>query len=280
VTDAARQLELTVDADGLGQRSEQAWEQARRRDVLWQLALPFAVVAPLLAGWELYTIALNNPFVPGPSDVAAALPAVLTADVVNGFVATNVAMVQGYFVAGVVGIVLGLATGRFRLVDALLKPYLDLAMVTPMIVIMPVVLMALGLNPLALSVVVFLFALPYIAVPCRAGAKAIPDLVTDMGRSFGANELQLWREVILPGALPFVLTGLRLGFGQAVTGIIATELTLLAVGVGRVILTYQGRFQVDDVFAVTLLVVLECVVVMGALRLLELRQRYRQTATA
>ena len=63
------------------------------------------------------------------------------------------------------------------------------------------------------------------------------------------------------------------------TGIIATELTLLAVGIGRVILTFQGRFRVDEVFAVTFLVVAECVVVMGTLRLLELRQRYRQAVT-
>jgi NitT/TauT family transport system permease protein len=248
--------------------------------VLWQLVLPFAVILPLLAGWELYTLSLGNPFVPGPIDVATALPAVLTAEVLDGFITTNAALTQGYLVAGVVGIFLGLATGRYRAVDALVKPYLDLAMVTPMIVIMPVVLMAIGLDPIALSVVVFLFAVPYITVPCRAGAKAIPESVVDMGRSFGAHEFQLWREVILPGALPFVLTGLRLGFGQAVTGIIATELTLLAVGVGRVILTLQGRFRVDEVFAVTLLVVAECVIVMGALRLLELRQRYRQAVTA
>jgi ABC-type nitrate/sulfonate/bicarbonate transport system permease component len=275
MTDAARSLELTVDADGLGRRRQLAWQHERRRDLLLQLLLPFTVIGPLLVGWELYARGLDNPFVPGPTDVLRALPEVLTAEVLEAFVVTNVAMIQGYLAAGVIGILVGLATGRFRRVDAIVRPYLDLAMVTPMIVLMPIVLMALGLTTVALSVVVFLFALPYIAVPTRAGARGIPDLLIDMGRSFGGREMALWREVILPGALPFVLTGLRLGFGQAVTGIIATELTLLAVGIGRLIISFQGRFQADSTFAVTLLVVAECVVVMGALRVLELRQRYR-----
>jgi NitT/TauT family transport system permease protein len=278
VTEAARRLELAVETDSLGQRQTQAWERARKRDVLWQLTLPFAVVVPLLLLWEVYARIQANPFLPGPTDVLAALPSVWTSEVLEGFLLTNVAMIQGYVVACGVGIVLGLAMGRYRMVDALTRPYADLAMVTPMIVLMPVVLMALGLTPIALSVVVFLFALPYVAVPCRAGAKSIPPILTDMGRSFGARELQLWREVILPGALPFVLTGLRLGFGQAITGIIATELTLLAVGVGRIILSFQARFKADEVFAVTLLVVLECVLVMGTLRAVELRQRYRRAA--
>jgi ABC-type nitrate/sulfonate/bicarbonate transport system permease component len=94
MTEAAR-LELAVEADGLGQRQARAWERARRRDLLWQVLLPFAVVVPLLLAWELYAQSQANPFLPGPSDVLAALPTVLTGPVLEGFIATNVAMLQG-----------------------------------------------------------------------------------------------------------------------------------------------------------------------------------------
>ena len=276
MTGSAKQLEFTADGDELGRRVEASWRRAARRDVMWQILLPFAVGIPLMLGWELYARSLNNPFVPGPTDVVAAIPNVLGGELVGAFVVTNVAMLRGYVVAAGAGILLGFVMGRYRLADAITGPYLDLAMVTPMIVLMPIVLMALGLNAVALSVVVFLFALPYIAVPCRAGVRAVPAESVDMARSFGARELQLWREVLLPGSLPAVLTGLRLGFGMAVTGIIATELTLLAVGLGRVIVGYQSKFQTDNTFAVTLLIMLECIVVMGGLRLFELRQQYRR----
>jgi ABC-type nitrate/sulfonate/bicarbonate transport system permease component len=275
VTQTTQRISLSVDADGIGRRAEQSWRQAARRDVTWQIVLPFVVIVPILVGWEIYARRLNNPFVPGPTDVLAAIPSVLTLDVLGAFVATNIAMLQGYLVAVVAGIALGFVMGRFRRADAVASPYLDLAMVTPMIVLMPVVLMAFGLTREALAIVVFLFALPYVAVPVRAGVRAIPTELVDMATSFGARERQLWREIVLPGASPYVLTGLRLGFGQAITGIIATELTLLAVGIGKVILGYQARFQVDSTFAVTLFIVLECVFVMGGLRLLEMRQRNR-----
>ena len=92
-----------------------------------------------------------------------------------------------------------------------------------------------------------------------------------MARSFGASERQLWRTVVLPGALPAVVTGLRLGLGRAFTGMIAVELLLVAVGVGRLILDFQGVFDAGAVYAIVLLLVAEAVLLLRGLTWLERR---------
>jgi NitT/TauT family transport system permease protein len=173
--------------------------------------------------------------------------------------------------AVVIGVPLGLIMGRSRTVDGSAGALVDVMMVTPMVVVMPIVLMALGLTRQSQAVVVLLFALPYVAVPCRTGVRGIDRGLIEMSHSFGAREWQLWRDILLPGATPAVVTGLRLGFGQAITGMVVVELTLLSIGIGNVLLSYQHSFQAAKMFALIGLVVVESVIVLGALRLLESR---------
>jgi NitT/TauT family transport system permease protein len=92
-----------------------------------------------------------------------------------------------------------------------------------------------------------------------------------MVRGFGATERQVWRDVLLPGALPAIVTGLRLGLGRAFTGMVAVELLLVAVGVGRLIVSYQGEFDGAAVYAVVLLLVAEAVTCLHVLKRLEQR---------
>jgi NitT/TauT family transport system permease protein len=92
-----------------------------------------------------------------------------------------------------------------------------------------------------------------------------------MAHAFGASEVQLWRKVVLPGALPGIIAGLRLGLIRSVSGMITVELLLLALGVGRLIMAYQGTFQAANLYATTLFVVAEAVALMHALNWIERR---------
>jgi NitT/TauT family transport system permease protein len=246
--------------------------QGERREAAWRVIMPIAVGLPFLICWELYARVTASPLVPPPSRIAAALPGVLGDPATwGGLLSSDVSLLLGYAVALVLGIPLGLLMGRLRRLDLLLGPVVDLAMVTPMVVVMPVVLMALGLTRQSQIVVILLFALPFVTVPCRAGVRAIPAELIEMPRSFGASELQLWREVLLPGSIPSIATGLRLGFGQAITGMVVVELTLLAIGIGQVLLHYESSFHYPELFGIVLLIIAQSVVVMAALRAVERR---------
>jgi NitT/TauT family transport system permease protein len=110
-----------------------------------------------------------------------------------------------------------------------------------------------------------------IAVNTRTGVRTLQAGWIEMARSFGATERQLWWTIVLPGALPAIVTGLRLGLGRAFTGMIAVELLLVAVGVGRLILEFQGAFESGAVYAVILFLVVEAVALLRLLRYVERR---------
>jgi NitT/TauT family transport system permease protein len=184
---------------------------------------------------------------------------------------SNQAAILGFGAAALVGISIGLVSARWRLAEQMIDPYLNLLMSVPKAALVPVLIMATGLGLLSRVLVVFSFAVVSIAVNTRAGLKLVDRSWLEMARVFGATEAQLWRKVLLPGALPGIFAGLRLGLIRSVSGMITVELLLLALGVGRLILTYQGTFQAAYLYSTILVVVAEAVLLTQALAWVERR---------
>jgi len=134
-----------------------------------------------------------------------------------------------------------------------------------------VLIMATGLGLLSRVLVVFSFSVVSVAVNTRAGLRLVDRSVIEMAHSFGANEMQLWRKVLLPAALPGIIAGLRIGLIRSVSAMITVELLLLALGVGRLIMTYQDSFQASNLYATALFVVAEALLLTQALNWAERR---------
>jgi ABC-type nitrate/sulfonate/bicarbonate transport system permease component len=92
-----------------------------------------------------------------------------------------------------------------------------------------------------------------------------------MARSFGADERTIWRRILLPGALPAIVTGVRLALGRAITGMVIVELLMVSVGIGNLILRFRGFFQAESLYAVVVLVVIEALLLVSLVRWLERR---------
>lgn len=236
----------------------------------WRLrALSFVL---LVLGWELVARRLASVFIPSFSDTIAALDQlVFTVDFWQALWITHQALLLGFGAALTFGILLGVAMGRWPTIEKLCDPYLTLLLATPLSAAIPVIILAVGLGLPARALVVFLFSFAVIVVNTRAGLKKVdPDWI-EMARAFGATERQLWRTILIPGALPATMSGCYLGLGRALTGMIAVELLLIAVGIGRLILNYQGMFAADLLYATVVFVVCEAVIVLSAMRWLERR---------
>jgi ABC-type nitrate/sulfonate/bicarbonate transport system permease component len=184
---------------------------------------------------------------------------------------SNQAAAIGFFCAAAVGIAIGLVTGRWKLAERMIDPYLNILLAAPKAALIPVLIMATGLGLLSRVLVVFSFSVVSIAVNTRAGLRLVDRTVIEMAHSFGASELQLWRKVLLPGAFPGIVAGLRIGLSRSVSAMITVELLLLALGVGRLIMTYQSSFQAANLYATTLFVVAEAVLLTQALNWAERR---------
>jgi NitT/TauT family transport system permease protein len=93
--------------------------------------------------------------------------------------------------------------------------------------------------------------------------------VIEMARCFGASELQIWRRVLLPGSVPAVMAGVRIGLGRAVTGMVIVELLLIAVGIGNLVQRYEARMMGDYLYALVIVIVAEALLLIQAARWLE-----------
>lgn len=234
---------------------------------LTKWALRAASVALVAVVWEVYARAQRSLLIPTFGATAVAFVEMLASpEFWRAMAISNTALVVGYALALAVGIPLGLMIGRSRGLERLAEPCLNALNVTPMSALIPVFIIAFGIGTRARVAVVFAFAVVSIALHTRAGGRYTPESLLAMARSFGAGRAQTLAHVVLPAALPHLLTGARLGLARAVTGMVIVELLLVAIGLGALILEYRGNFEAARMFALVLGVVAEAVLLSMLLR--------------
>lgn len=267
---------MTTDVQGreavgadIGTRSEAKTEgEALARLARWALpvVLPVLVLALIVLAWSEYARSAGGSLFPSPSSVMSGFAKSATShEAWSATLRSWRSLVIGYVIAAIAGILLGLLLGVSRPIDRVLGVYLDIALVTPMIVLMPIVLIALGITSRAEETVVVLFALPYVTLPIRTGVRAMPNIWVDLARSLCANRQQMWRFVLLPGARSSIVHGLRLGLAHALSGLFVVEFTLVAIGIGNVVLTYKANFDYGGMIGYVLLVMVQVLIVMTLL---------------
>jgi ABC-type nitrate/sulfonate/bicarbonate transport system permease component len=220
-----------------------------------------SALAVVLAGWELLA---------SRADALARL--VGSAELWTAVWLSNQSLLIGFPLAAGAGVLLGLALGHWPGLDRWLGVHLNLLLVAPKSALMPLIVMAFGFGLATRAGIVATFAFPVVAVTTRAGVLAIDPRLIQMARAFGASRAALWRHVLLPGAAPAVMTALRFGLARSLSGMVAVELLLVAVGVGRLILTAQSDFDAAGVYATVLVVIGEAVAVLGLVRIATARR--------
>jgi ABC-type nitrate/sulfonate/bicarbonate transport system permease component len=224
------------------------------------------------AVWQVYATVAGSLLIPTLSDTIKAIFDLLTgSDIYRAFLISNQALAIGFIASVVLGIPIGLAAARFRLAERIIDPYISILVVTPMAALIPILLIALGIGLPSRVILVVVFAIPMVVVNSRAGVRQVDPALIEMARSFGASEREIWRRILLPGALPAVMTGIRLALGRAITGMVIVELLMVSVGIGNLILRFRGFFESGSLYAVVILVVLEALILVNAVRWLERR---------
>jgi NitT/TauT family transport system permease protein len=246
--------------------------ESGRRQSLTKWALRCGSLVAFALGWEVIGRTINSLLLPTFSEMVPALMRLLGSEELWRAVwISNQAMVLGFSLAAAVGIPVGLLMGRWPPVERYLDPYLSMLLVTSKSALIPIVIMATGLGLLSRVLVVFISAVVVITVNVRAGLHMIDPAWVEMARSFGATEGQLWPKVFLRGAFPAILTGLRLGLARSISGMVTVELLLVALGIGRLILHFQGTFDAASLYGTILVVVAEAVALLQVCRWVERR---------
>jgi NitT/TauT family transport system permease protein len=241
---------------------------------VWASPWPYrlAVLVVIATLWQFYATNADSLLIPTFTDTIAGLvELVQDPDTWRAFFLSNQALVIGFSIALALGISAGLAAARFRGIEGFIDPYLNILLVTPMAAIIPLLIMSLGIGLASRVVLVVVFAIPVIIVNTRAGVRQVESNLIEMSTSYGANERQIWRKVLLPGSIPAVMTGVRLGLGRGVTGMVVVELLFVAVGIGNLINNYRGSFDPHLLYGVVILVVIEALILISIVRVIERR---------
>jgi ABC-type nitrate/sulfonate/bicarbonate transport system permease component len=222
--------------------------------------------------WQVYATRAHSLLIPTFTATVFGVAELLRdPEVYQAFYLSNQALVLGFAFSLVVGLLAGLAAARFRNIEGFIDPYLNILLVTPMAALIPLLIMSVGIGIASRIILVFVFSVPVIIVNTRAGVRQVDAHLLEMAHSYGASERQVWRKILLPGALPAIMTGVRLGLGRAVTGMVVVELLFVAVGIGNLISLYRGRFDSGLLYGVVILVVVEAFILISILRRIERR---------
>ncbi len=211
---------------------------------------PFAVVAAL---WEI--AAHSGTFPPRlfpPIEAVAATLVRLTASgvLVHHAADTVLRLVAGFAIAAFAGVLLGIAVGRYRRAEDLLMPLVSIGAPIPGLAYAPLFLLWFGLGDTGSIVLVAFVSVFPVILNTWTGVKAVKEIWIRAAQTMGADERRLFRHVILPGALPYILTGLRLGLAQAWRILVAVEM-LAAVqwGLGWLIFGSREFLNTDAMLA-------------------------------
>ena len=185
-------------------------------------------------------------------------------------------LAQGYLVSAVVGIALGMSIARVRWLRSTLRPLVLGLQALPSICWLPLAVLWFGLSEKAIVFVVVMGSLLSIAISTEDGVASIDPLLLRASGVLGVRGLRFYAGVLVPGALPGIVTGLKLGWSFAWRALMAGELLFVAGGLGQ--LLQQGRelLDVPQVMAVMLAIVaVGAIVDQVVFRLFEVRVRRR-----
>lgn len=168
--------------------------------------------------------------------------------------ASGVAFGLGGALALLFGIPLGLAVGWYRRLSYAVEPFLAAYNATPQIVFLPLLIIWAGTGLFTKVLIVAMVTFIPLTMSALAAVKTTDPRLLKVANSFGSSDWRRFRDIILPTSVPFLLSGLRLGIGRAMVGIVVGEIYASTAGIGYLINVSGASFQTDRVFVGILMI--------------------------
>lgn len=159
----------------------------------------------------------------------------------------------GMTLAIVVGVPLGVLMGRVKIADDLIGMWVNIFSSAPLSALVPVLMILFGFGEKTIVAAVLLFAIWIIVLDTRAGVRHVSPSLVEMAHSYGAGRLALYFKIILWGALPEILAGIRLGLIRGVKGVVIGQLLVAIVGYGALFESFSRNFRMAEFWALTII---------------------------
>ena len=215
---------------------------------------------------------INPMFMSSPSLIfKAAVQLFVSGEIYHDLYVSGIEFLGGYFLAVAVAIPFGIMVGWYKRMSYIFDPFINAMNATPRVALLPLVIIWLGIGIFSKVGIIFLGAVFSILINTRDGVKTTPVNLLNAARSFGASEWMAFKAVVVPSMIPFIVTGLRLGVGRALVGVLVGELYAATAGIGFMITVAGATFQTDKVFVGVLIFAISGMIGMELLTKLERR---------
>jgi len=215
--------------------------------------LTLSIMSPivLLVLWEVTVRMhlLDSRFFPAPSTIFVTLMEMIKSGLLFSDLSISLYRIFGGFLLGAIpGLIIGLTMGLFPLIKAILDPIVAATYPIPKLAIMPLIMVLLGLTDFEKMVVIALGTFFIVLINTCAGVVNLDKIYMDVAKNYGANKKDYYLTVALPGALPMIFTGLKLGMGMALLLIVAAEMNGASSGIGYRIWESYSIFNIPEMF--------------------------------
>ena len=253
-------------------RAERAAGERRTRRAILNLAIRLVSVAVFLVLWEITGRGIDPVLFTTPSAVSvAAVDMIRSGELWTYLYPSLVVLLYGFTLAVVFGIAIGLLLARYWVLDVALSVYITFLYSIPSVALVPLIVLWAGYEQTAKVIILFMFAFFPMVINTYQGVKNVDPKLLEVGRSFRCSEWQLWKNIVLPGALPFIVTGLRLAVGRGLIGMVLADLYTAISGIGYLIVRTASTYQVDKMFVQIVTLGILGVTLTALLRVLEIR---------
>jgi NitT/TauT family transport system permease protein len=207
------------------------------------------VVWEILSRWGIIDVRLFS----RPSLILSTLvPLVTSGELLSHTLVSVQRIVLGFLAGAIPGIVLGLSMGLFAPLRAWLMPLVSSTFPIPKLAIMPLILIVFGLGESSKIFTIGIGVFYLVLINSMTGVLNIDSIYLDVARSFGASRKDFYLTVAIPGSLPMIFAGLKLGMGTALLLIVAAEMSAAQAGVGWMIWRAYDMFDIEKMFSALL----------------------------
>jgi len=253
-------------------RAQQVAARRRRNKQIQTIAIRCTSLAIVLTLWQVFGANIDPVLFTTPSKIAAAAVTMIGSGELWTYLWPSlVVLAIGLTLAATIGIAIGLLLARFWVLDVAFGVYITFLYSTPSVALVPLIVLWAGFETTAKVVILFLFAFFPMTINTYQGVKNVDSKLIEVGRAFRCSEAQLWTNIVLPGALPFIVTGLRLAVGRGLIGMVLADLYTAISGIGYLIVRTASTYQVDKMFVPIVTLGLLGVTLTALLRLLEIK---------
>ncbi|MGH3221285.1 MAG: ABC transporter permease [Streptosporangiaceae bacterium] len=263
---------MTATAMTAAGRLEKPQQRRRAAGVLrllrQRVCPPLAVLVVVLGSWQIASLFVSNILISSPWATARALGPLLTQQLLWDAVATSA---KETAIGGAVGITGGAALGVLIAVSnharSLLMPFVNFMNATPLVVLIPLLVIWVGVDANARILFVALISTWPMLLNVLAGVRNVPVSYREVGTAFDLSRAQIVRKIVIPAAVPYILTGLRLASAMAIIGTIISEIEVSFQGLGFLLTNFGTNFQTDKLLATVIVTAAFGVVIVGLINL-------------